>query len=500
MPYLRPVKLNMTRKPREDHSANTYPASHSKNLLLRLQQFIPDSSRLFERFMENSPAQAWVCSADCVLFYMNRSYRTTFDIGDEWLMKRPEFFPPEYLRLYEENNRRVIKENRPIESHEDGLDSQGRYRVFKVCKFPLGTENGVELVGGWMVDVTELRQTSERYEYALKATSDVIWEWDIQKNQVFTENGYEGVLGLNLARDQRTAENYIHKDDVTRVERGICELLQSPEEHWQMEYRYVQSDGNTRHVINKAFVVREKDQKPTRLIGALQDVTKLRKLEQKMHEDQISVRKKLVRMVIQAQEKERNEIGKELHDNISQLLATSKLMIEVARQSPDKTAEILDQCSTLISSAIRENRILSHRLIAPSMDAADFCESISMLADMLNTSGQMNVTVTLPQIDEVNMLQEELRLNLYRIIQEQVSNVLKHSNARNVHLKVYICAGQVNIRISDDGKGFDPNVKTDGVGLRNIRSRVEMFNGSTCINAAPGKGFELAIAISLEEG
>ena len=163
----------------------------SDHAALLLQDFLIKDTRLFEAFMENSPAEAWIAGADTTLYYMNRAYRETFNLDDTWLLKRPVIFPSEYLKLYESNNRQVISENRPLITLEDGYDQNGEYKIFKVCKFPLGVHKGEALIGAWMIDITselnakkELQESNERYLYASRATSDIIWEWFIKDDTV----------------------------------------------------------------------------------------------------------------------------------------------------------------------------------------------------------------------------------------------------------------------------------------------------------------------------
>jgi PAS domain S-box-containing protein len=488
---------------------NTSPGKPPENLSVPsidfekvINRFLLQQPQLFESFMENSPAQAWISDGECRMYYMNRAYRQTFNLGDESLMKPPGIFPEEYLRLYIENNKKVIRENQPLNTIEDGYDQLGRYRIFKVCKFPLGIYEGKSLVGGCMVDLTaelkaekELRQTNERHSYALKAISDAVWEWNVVKKTMFMSEGYEALFGYKSTDDINALQLHVHPEDVSAVVSSFLSAVRGKEQSWETQHRYVCKDGSVKHVLNKAFIVRGEGGSPQRVIGALQDMTGIKHLQEKLITEQEERKREVVKAVMEAQEKERNEIGKELHDNVNQLLATTKLLIESVRLCPEKGDDFLKQSIELLNKALEENRNLSHRLIAPSLEPQDFCVSVRSFAATLNLTRHIAVIVELPSLWELKNISGELRLSIYRIIQEQLGNIVKHAKAKNVLLS--LCKKNKNweLKIRDDGVGFNTNRKRKGVGLKNIRSRVEIYNGSFSITSSEGKGCCLFITI-----
>lgn len=462
--------------------------------------------RLFEAFMEASPALAWIADRESRLYYMNRAYRETFDLDDSWLYKLPTIFPPEYLTQYQQNNQKVIAENRLLETIEDGYDQHGRYRVFKVSKFPLGTYEGTALVGACMVDLTSemqaeraLKQTNERYHYASRATRDVIWEWDVVSGQMFMGEGYRELFGYASTTDLAELESHMHPEDLERVQASIKAALLSREQHWQLEYRYRCLDGATRQVVNKAFIVRDEEGQALRMIGALQDITPIRRLQARLMDEQSNKKKEMIQAALEAQEKERNEIGCELHDNVSQLLATAKLLIDSARHNPGNSGSLLAQSVGLINRAMDENRNLSHRLVSPSLDTEDFDAAIRGLAASLNQTRKINVSVQLPALGELGTTVAELRLTLYRILQEGITNIVKYANATNVEIRLYRSEKAWELVLADNGVGFNPEEKRNGVGLKNIASRVEMLGGQYRLCSSPGKGCELMIVIPAKE-
>ena len=99
-------------------------------------------------------------------------------------------------------------------------------------------------------------------------------------------------------------------------------------------------------------------------------------------------------------------------------------------------------------------------------------------------------------IDE-NYLDEKLQLTIFRIVQEQINNILKHAKATIATINLSIKDNEVRLLISDNGKGNDFLKEIDGVGIKNIKSRADLYNGSVTIVSYPGKGYELKVTLSL---
>jgi signal transduction histidine kinase len=95
------------------------------------------------------------------------------------------------------------------------------------------------------------------------------------------------------------------------------------------------------------------------------------------------------------------------------------------------------------------------------------------------------------------LISDELKLNIYRTIQEQLNNIAKHAEAKQVAVSIQTDKGFINIIVEDDGKGFDINSKRKGIGISNILNRVESFNGQVTINSSPGNGCKISFEIPL---
>jgi PAS domain S-box-containing protein len=227
----------------------------------------------------------------------------------------------------------------------------------------------------------------------------------------------------------------------------------------------------------------------------INDVTDRIRLEKELALQHRLKQQQITEVVLDAQERERFELGQELHDNINQILATSKLYLDVAIEEREPRIELLDKSRKNISMAIEEIRKLSHELITPSLNDLGLVQTIRELIRSIQSVKRMKIRLDVAGLDE-DELQPEQKINIYRIIQEQLNNILKHAQANNVDIELHNVQEQVSLRLTDDGKGFDPRIRRKGVGISNIISRAELYNGKVEIESAPGKGCQLVVILN----
>ncbi len=222
------------------------------------------------------------------------------------------------------------------------------------------------------------------------------------------------------------------------------------------------------------------------------DITEMRFLENKLLEQKVQEQKKITQAIIKGQEKERNKIGQELHDNVNQILASSRMCLSIALNRKTIKKECLEKSRVLIDAAIQEIRMLCMNQITPHGKLAlkDLIQSqVNLLNEHTTIKTKFDCHVA------GHLIAPDLKLNVYRIIQEQVNNIIKHAQASNVNIELDSDDRFIYVRIDDDGKGFHPRKKGKGIGITNMINRVESFNGELSVKSSPGKGCELSIKI-----
>ncbi len=209
---------------------------------------------------------------------------------------------------------------------------------------------------------------------------------------------------------------------------------------------------------------------------------------------------KLIKAILKTQEEERYEIGSELHDNVCQILAATRMNLSMLKDAFHTSKNsIFEQCTSNIDMALVEVRNLSHRLAPVFFDDLTIEAAILKLFETFNAEGKLKLSLHID--DEVSKLpiNLEVLLNLYRIIQEQLRNIFKHANASMVTIALSIVEQKLGMTITDDGVGFNITEIKSGIGVANMKRRVESFAGRFEIDSLPGNGCKIEVIIPLGE-
>jgi signal transduction histidine kinase len=168
-------------------------------------------------------------------------------------------------------------------------------------------------------------------------------------------------------------------------------------------------------------------------------------------------------------------------------------MIKTSIDDPDALNNYLDNVQDQMRDAIREIRRISHQL-APSIDSSlPFVEKIKDLTSSMNISNDLDLSFDFDAFEKP--VNHDIQLALYRIVQEQMTNIIKYSKASSVGISVQQNEGELTMWIKDNGIGFDPMMKKDGIGLVNMKRRMTALNGKVKILSTPGKGCNLMVEV-----
>jgi PAS domain S-box-containing protein len=300
---------------------------------------------------------------------------------------------------------------------------------------------------------------------------------------VFVNPVFEQITGYDRTTilEKLKPELLVHEEDLPMAQRRYERRLGGASRNDQYALRIIRSDGSVIFVEANVSQITY-NQRPS-TIGTITDIT-----------DRLEEENRINKAVIHAQEKERMQIGMELHDNVQQILAGSLLRLDYAKTCLNDRAsalEALEHVKGYVNEGIHELRRLSHQL-APAMRTPErLPEKINELAGSMNSGGRLQIEVESDAF--LNAGEEELELAIYRIIQEQLNNVLKHADAKRVTIVLREVDDGLLLSIRDDGKGFDPAERAPGIGLENMRRRAVAMGGELKILSAPGKGCELIL-------
>ncbi len=200
--------------------------------------------------------------------------------------------------------------------------------------------------------------------------------------------------------------------------------------------------------------------------------------------------------VIDSEEKERIRIAKELHDGLGQLLSSAKLNISSLEDGiPEEDEYLLENSLKIIDEAVTEVRNISHNLMPATLMSYGLIEAIGVLVNKINDSKQIGISFNNENFNAT--LEIETKIALYRITQEVINNMLKHSQAKNIDIRLSNFENRVSLAIKDNGIGFNTaEIKNSkGIGWQNIYSRVSILNGEINVNSHLGNGTEIFIEI-----
>jgi PAS domain S-box-containing protein len=344
--------------------------------------------------------------------------------------------------------------------------------------------------------VHAIKDANERFDLVMQATHDMIWDWDMQTNMVYREKtGLERIYGSNNATNIEHVQQWIervHPDDQPSLLSAIEQLIHNDNNTFEAEYRFQKEDDTWLYLYDRGKLIRSKHGQPIRLIGAAQDITERKRLEQEVVNHMLERQKAINQATVETQEQERREIGKELHDNINQVLTTTKLYLELAASHPELKDGMIQKSSVNIIKVINEIRQLSRSLIEPSLGDLGLEEAIGDLVENLNLTRRINISFAEHSFP-FQALGKNESLTLFRIIQEALNNTIKHASATNAGIELRLNGTEGLLCIKDNGKGFQPQFAKKGSGLKNIQNRVYLINGKADIISAPGNGTQISV-------
>lgn len=203
--------------------------------------------------------------------------------------------------------------------------------------------------------------------------------------------------------------------------------------------------------------------------------------------DELEFEQRKYDIIAQAEEGEKKKIARELHDGIGQQLVLLNLLLQ--NLTPvDSDEGALEQIKQLLQGSIQELREMAYNLLPPALDKG-FLNAIERFAHRINATGKMTLTLSIDdQINEDSFVNVD-RFNLYRIVQEVLNNALKHSKASEISIDIQPIQGsKIRLIVIDNGVGFDGEGLNEGLGMQNMKHRMDMAGIQGKISSQKGSG------------
>ena len=332
-----------------------------------------------------------------------------------------------------------------------------------------------------------------------RTSYDITWDWDIVANLIAFGKSYEKVFGYKLPKDKVSYEewmDFFQPGERNIMKKKINKIFRSDKRNWEDTFQFICPDGTLAHVIMRANIVRGEDGKAIRMIGVIHDISEMHKLEAIINREHRIKKDQITEAIVEAKETERSDIGKELHDNVNQLLGASMLYLDMARKDVKNGEIYLIHSSEYTHSAIEEIRKLTKGLMTDTIK--DFGLRVAMEQIISDTMQVFPVKIHAKFGRSVDIaMSDKFKLNIFRIFQEQLNNILKHAKARDIYIALSKTDAGFLFTIRDNGVGFNKTKRKmdSGIGIRNIIARAELYKGKANFITEPGKGCELVVTI-----
>lgn len=230
---------------------------------------------------------------------------------------------------------------------------------------------------------------------------------------------------------------------------------------------------------------------------------KVLRQKRKLQEAELHYQKELLYAVIDSQEKERQRIGSDLHDEVGATLSALRLIIEDFTSKAvvlPEAARFCTQSKTIIDGVITNVRAISHDLSPMGKENHDFMDALEDLMDKVNLTGKIQLHIDRPD-EELPKLPSTTSLALYRVFSELINNTIKHAKAQTIQLSIREQEEQLVFCYTDDGIGLPTGSghTKQGIGMRNIESRLRMIQSDFAIKNAEKGGFEMNIKLNRQQ-
>jgi PAS domain S-box-containing protein len=335
-----------------------------------------------------------------------------------------------------------------------------------------------------------LRESEERFRVMADTTPSLIWMCD-ERGRLTYLNGRR-IAFTGRVPDAGYGDNwitYVHPDDVEAMLGNLYEALKI-KEPFSQEYRLRRSDGVYRWMFDVASPRVNGDGSFGGFIGSAIDTT-----DQKLAQQALE---KISGQLIEAQEKERSRIARDLHDDICQRLALLSMEIAQANRSSNGSVaakqnleDIRKHCSEIAGDV----QSLSHELHSAKLDYLGVVTAIRGLCSEISRQNQISVDFNDRNVPRY--LPKDISLCLFRIAQEALHNALKYSGANQCFVALYAIEEEIQLVVRDAGAGFDVEEakRNRGLGLVSMQERVHLVHGRFAVDSKPGKGTRVFAAV-----
>ena len=386
---------------------------------------------------------------------------------------------------------------------------KGTHKWFETNSVPLYNDVGdIVSMLGVTIDITESKkyeneilEINNRFNLISKATNDALWEANFITGVLWGNEVHQNLYGLTI-KDPAPSEfewlQRIHPDDRDNVYQNLQKNLNSNANTFINEYRFLNSKNEYINIFSRAYIERDNNNKVIRILGTMMDVTSQKEASRKIADSYQAIRK-LTEHLQKVRDEERTHIAREIHDELGQQLAVLKMDLfwlkKNAEQSIDERTQKVNDLLGLIDDMIKSVRKISFDLRPISIDDLGLSNAFEQFLKGFEIKSGIKTNLIAPEDDNIN--DSNIKNALYRIFQESLTNISRHSKATLVVVTLDITSEFIYLKIVDNGVGFNEIdvAQKKTLGIIGMKERAAILGGNYFIKSKLDEGTMIEVKI-----
>jgi len=340
-----------------------------------------------------------------------------------------------------------------------------------------------------------LRESEEKYRLLIENSQDIIYTLDLEGRFLFVSPAWTVLLGHPVSEVVgKTFDEFVNPDDLHNCLNFMQKVIDTKMPQNGIEYRILRTDGVWRWHITSAVPIFDENGYITGYEGIARDVTEQKQAE--MEKNMLQQLHQLAQYTEQARENERTVISRELHDDLGQVLTAIKIHMGLIRHtiSDDELILKINKTTDLVSEAIKSVKRITAQLRPEILDELGLEAAIRWYTKEFTE--RTGIKISLGIISGI-VIPTDSSLTIFRIIQESLTNISRHSGASRAYISLSKTENRINLRISDNGVGItDDDVKSKkSFGIISMKERVAFLSGTFDVYSEKGHGTVIKIVI-----
>ena len=368
-------------------------------------------------------------------------------------------------------------------------------RNISASYFPIRGPLGIDRIACVLRDITErtraeeaVRESEERFRLVANNAPVMIWTSGLDKKPTYFNQPWLDFTGLSETDLRNGLAGIVHPEDYVQCHDVYCRGFDQ-QQPFRKECRLRRHDGQYRWMLDVGVPRFHKDGSFAGYIGSCIDVT-----DRKLAEDVLT---NMSRKLVEAQEQERARIARELHDDINQRLAMVAVELEGLLDSPSEVRSRVQELGKDVTEISNDLQALSHELHSSKLE---YLGAIGGMKSWCQEFGERRgIQIEFKSTQVETSVAPEVGLSLFRVLQEALHNAAKHSGVKRVEVQLREDSGEIDLVVSDLGRGFDLETAMQGrgLGLASMQERVRLANGTIEIQSEPMGGTTVHVRVPL---